>query len=35
MDIDIDFYKENCKNKNTVKATMTWLRQYKKWATAN
>ena len=25
MDIDIDLYKEKCKNKNTVKYTTTWI----------
>ena len=34
MDFDIDFYKENCKNKNTVKATTTWITKYKRWAVA-
>ena len=29
---DIDFFKENSKNKNTTKATTTWMRHYKKWA---
>ena len=34
-DKDIDFFKEKCKNKNTTKATNTWMRHYKKWAKAN
>ena len=34
MDLDIDFFKENCKNKNTVKATTTWIAKYKRWAVA-
>ena len=25
----VDFYKNNCKNKNTTKATNSWLRTYK------
>ena len=35
MDNTIDFFKENCKNKNTTKATTTWMRHYKKWASEN
>ena len=26
---NVDFYKNNCKNKNTTKATNSWLRTYK------
>ena len=29
MDNIVDFYKNNCKNKNTTKATNSWLRTYK------
>ena len=29
MDNMVDFYKNNCKNKNTTKATNSWLRTYK------
>ena len=29
MDNIVDFYKINCKNKNTTKATNSWLRTYK------
>ena len=27
----IDFFKDNCKNKNTTKATNTWSKNLKKW----
>ena len=30
--MDIDFYKSNSKNKNTVKATNSWYNAYCKWA---
>ena len=35
MDNIVDFYKNNCKNKNTTKATNSWLRTYKLWAENN
>ena len=35
MDNIVDFYKNNCKNKNTTKASNPWLRTYKLWAENN
>ena len=29
---DVDFFKENRKNKNTTKATNNWMRNFKRWA---
>ena len=28
----IDFYKQQCKNKNTDRATSTWMRNLQSWA---
>ena len=32
---DVDFFKENRKNKNTTKATSNWMRNLKRWALDN
>ena len=31
----IDFFKEQCINKNTQRATCNWIRKYQTWAASN